>query len=89
LHNPNFFAKRGVQWRAGAILVFFDRNQTQDHNKGMFSAVVLAATTLRESVQLVVSLVTAVAFAVACVVTVSGFLDQNRKKKSIEIDKEK
>jgi hypothetical protein len=59
----------------------------------MFSALVLAATTLRESVQLVVSLVTGMAFAVACIVTVSGFLeqhcDQNRKKKSIEIDKEK
>ena len=77
-----------MQWRAGAILVFFDRNQ-QDPNKGMFSAAVLATTTLRETVQLVVSLVTAVAFAVACIVTVSGFLDQNRKKKSIEIDKEK
>jgi hypothetical protein len=59
----------------------------------MFSALVLAATTLRESAQLVVSLVTGVAFAVACIVTVSGFLeqhcDQNREKKPIEIDKEK
>jgi hypothetical protein len=35
----------------------------------MFSALVLAATTLRESVQLVVSLVTGMAFAVACIVT--------------------
>ena len=65
----------------------------KDPNKGMFSAVVLAATTLRESVQLVVSLVTAVAFAVACIVAVSGFLEQhcnqNRKKQPIEIDKEK
>jgi hypothetical protein len=64
----------------------------KDPNKGMFSAIVLAATTLRESVQLVVSLVT-VAFAVACIVAVSGFLEQhcnqNRKKKPIEIDKEK
>jgi hypothetical protein len=58
----------------------------------MFSALVLAATTLRESAQLVVSLVTGVAFAVACIVTVSGFVeqhcDQNRKKKPIEIEGE-
>ena len=35
----------------------------------MFSAVVLAATTLRESIQQVVSLVTGVAFAGACIVS--------------------
>ena len=63
----------------------------------MFSALVLAATTLRESVQQVVSLVTGMAFAVACIVTGGGChlkaawieTDQNRKKKPIEIDKEK
>ena len=35
----------------------------------MFSALVLAATTLRESVQQVVSLVTGLAFAGACIVS--------------------
>jgi hypothetical protein len=46
----------------------------------MFSAVVLAATTLRESVQLVVSLVTGVAFAGACIVAVRGFFAQHCNK---------
>ena len=41
----------------------------------MFSALVLAATTLRESVQQVVSLVTGVAFAGACIVS-GGRLSQ-------------
>ena len=41
----------------------------KDPYKGMFSAAILAATTLRESVQQVVSLVTGVAFAGACIVS--------------------